>query len=102
MNYNWQPHVLEVKLIDGTLENVIKTVHWRYAGTDENGNTAYVYGALQLPLPNEEKFIAFEQMTNEEVNSWLESILDVESLQENITSQIDKIVNPEIFITTLQ
>lgn len=101
INFEWVKPILEVKLIDGSLENVIKTVHWRYKGTDENEVSADVYGAQSLSDPDANDFIEFEDMTNENVYSWLESILDVEALEENITSQIELINNPIQVIKTI-
>jgi hypothetical protein len=102
INFEWVKPILEVKLIDGSLENVIKTVHWRYKGTDANEVSADVYGAQSLSDPDENDFIEFEDMTNEDVYSWLESILDVEALEENITNQIELINNPIQVIKTIE
>lgn len=100
INFEWQKPTLEVKLVDGSLENVIKTVHWRYKGTDDD-ISADVYGALTLPAPDAENFIEWEDMTNEEVYTWLESLLDVEQLETQIAAQIEEIKNPKIIVSSL-
>lgn len=100
INYEWQKPTLERKLIDGTLENVIQTVHWRYKGTEDD-ISADVYGVVTLPAPDAENFIEWEDMTNAEVYSWLESILDVEQLETQIAAQIDEIKNPKIIVSSL-
>lgn len=100
INYEWVKPTLERKLIDGTLENVIQTVHWRYKGT-EGDISADVYGALSLPAPDAENFIEWEDMTNAEVYGWLESILDVEQLETQIAGQIEEIKNPKIIVSSL-
>ena len=101
INFEWEKPILEVKLVDGSLENVIKTVHWRYKGTKNDINKD-VYGAVTLPNPNEQDFIVFEEMTNEQIFEWLESILNIEELKSNITLQIDKEENPEVLIKTIE
>ena len=100
ITYEWQKPTLERKLIDGTLENVITTIHWRYKGTDGD-ITADVYGALSLPAPDAENFIEWDDMTNLEVYSWLESMLDVEQLETQIAAQINLIQNPITILSTL-
>jgi hypothetical protein len=97
--YNFEKPILELKLIDGTLENVITTVHYRYTGTDENGISADVYGAKSLDAPDAENFTEFEDLDNETVCGWLG--LDIEAMEENIADQIDLKVNPKIIITSI-
>ena len=101
INFEWQKPILEVKLVDGTLENVIVTVHWRYKGTNENEISAEVYGANALETPSEENFVPFDELTNEDISKWLESILDIKQMQENIINQIDLIENPITIIKTI-
>lgn len=100
INFEWQKPVLERKIVDGTLENVIQTVHWRYKGTEDN-ISADIYGALSLPSPNAENFIEWEDMTNAEVYGWLETILDMEQLQSQISAQIEDIKNPKVIVCSL-
>ena len=101
INFEWQKPTLEVKLVDGSLENVIKTVHWRYKGTNENEISAEMYGANALEIPSEENFVPFDELTNEYISKWLESILDIKQMQENISNQIDLIENPITIIKTI-
>lgn len=101
ITFKFEKPVLEVQLIDGTLENVIKTIHWRYAGENENGIRADVYGANSLPSPEAENFIEYDKLENETVKSWLKSILDIDAMEENIAKQIDLKENPVIEIRTI-
>ena len=97
--YNFEKPILEVKLIDGDLEKVITTVHWRYTGTDENGISADMYGAKSLDAPDPKNFTEFEDLDNETICNWLG--LDIEAMEENIANQIDLKVNPKIIITSI-
>ena len=98
--YNFEKPILEVKLIDGDLENVITTVHWRYTGTDENGISADVYGAKGLNAPDPQNFTDFEDLDNKTICNWLG--LDIEAMEESIANQIDLKVNPKIIITSIE
>ncbi|QQO91907.1 lysozyme [Flavobacterium phage vB_FspM_immuto_3-5A] len=116
ITYNWTISAVErVVNLDG-LENVIKTVHWRYRGTDENDVTAETYGATAVGNPNPESFTPWEEVSDVAVIGWLESIMNVspeveegeepqptqlEMLQSNIESQIALLVSPVTIISPL-
>ena len=93
MTYNWIISDLVAKIQDGELSNIIETVHYRYQATDGE-HTADVYGSVGLEAPNSESFKPFEEVTEADVISWLESKLDVEALQEGLNGKLDVIKNP--------
>ena len=75
--FNWTISAVERELdLDG-LADVIKTVHWRYRGTDENEVTAETYGATVIGNPNPQDFTPFTEVTAEDVIVWLEDIMSV-------------------------
>jgi hypothetical protein len=81
------------------LTDVICIVHWRYqAEKEESGKTylAEVYGALSVPSPSPDNFVPYENVTYEMVCQWLEAGLDKESLETNLSSQIEDQINPKI------
>jgi hypothetical protein len=92
MTYSWIISDLVAKIQDGELSNVIETVHWRYQATDGE-HTADVYGSVGLEAPDD-NFKPFEQLTEADVISWLESKLDVEAMQSGLDAQLDAIANP--------
>ena len=93
MTYKWVISDLVAKIQDGELSNIIETVHWRYQATDGE-HTADVYGSVGLEAPDAESFKPFEEVTEADVISWLESKLDVEAMQEGLSKQLDAIANP--------
>lgn len=93
VNYNWIISDLVAKIQDGELSNIIETVHWRYQATDGE-HTADVYGSVGLEAPDAESFKPFEEVTEADVISWLESKLDVEAMQSGLDAQLDAIANP--------
>ena len=93
MTYNWIISDLVAKIQDGELSNIIETVHYRYQATDGE-HTADVYGSVGLEAPDAESFKPFEEVTEADVISWLESKLDVEAMQEGLSKQLDAIANP--------
>jgi len=101
ITFKFEKPVLEVQLIDGTLENVIKRIHWRFRGVNENEKSSEMYGAISLPNPEAKNFVEYEKLDNETIIGWLKSILDIEAMEENITNQIDLIENPTIEIRSI-
>ena len=93
-NYKWVISNLVAKIQDGELENIIETVHWRYQAEDAEGNIADVYGSVGLEAPDSESFVPHEELTQADVEAWLESKLDVEALQEGLNAKLESIKNP--------
>jgi hypothetical protein len=100
INYKWIISSLDSypKNAEG-LTDVICLVHWRYQAEQVQDDKTYfaeVYGASSVPSPDPADFVPYEEVTYEMVCGWLESILNVESLNENLDSQIADQINPKI------
>ena len=93
ITYKWNFPAFDCRL-DEQLDKVVTTVHWRYRGTDEKGAKAEIYGAQAVGDPNPEVFTAYPEISKEQVISWMESMIDMEAMNENITEQINLINNP--------
>ena len=92
--YKWVISGLHAKIQDGELSNIIETVHWRYQAEDADGNIADVYGSVGLEAPDAESFVAHEELTQADVEAWLESKLVVEELQKGLDAKLEAIANP--------
>ena len=92
--YSWVIGNLNAKIENDGLENVIQTIHWRLQATDENENVVDTYGSCGLETPEADSFISFDSLTKADVECWLESKLDVDSLKANLDAKIESIVNP--------
>ena len=116
MIYKWTISQVERELTQGTLSDVIKTVHYRYRGTDANGTTAETYGEVALGEPNPDSFTAWDKVTASDVEGWLESIFSIvavieegeeikptqlEQMKQNIQRKIDLINTPETITSEL-
>jgi hypothetical protein len=94
MEYKWAISALDCAISKDGLTNVVETIHWRYMGTNENGVSCEKYGALPVGEPNPEEFVDYENLTVEVVSSWLESIMDMEVLNQKILDCINLKENP--------
>lgn len=96
INYKWNIGTLDCTINENGMENVIKTIHWRYNGKDENGLTAEVYGAQSVGEPNAKSFVPTKKIIEnpEIIVKWLENLIDVEAMDLNIENQIELLKNP--------
>ena len=97
MEFNWKISALECIIKDGVMSNVVQTVHWRYNAKESIEDKVYfaeIYGATKVGEPTPENFTDYNSLTKEQVVGWLEGALDVASMQENLTKQIELKINP--------
>jgi len=80
---------------EDTLKDVVKRVHYRYEGTDEE-YFADIYGVLSCETPSETDFTTYEDLTYEQVCEWLVAGNNVEAMDENLATQIENLKNPPI------
>lgn len=93
ITYKWTFSAFECK-VDEKLDKIVTMVHWRYKGTDEDGVESEVYGAQPVGEPNPDAFTPYPEISEEQVIKWMESVIDMEAMNENIANQIDLIKNP--------
>lgn len=98
ITYTWQFPILTAYPESEGQPNVVFMVHWRLRGTNETGQSAEVYGATNCPLPLvHDPFTPFEELTADEVQSWVETSMEDEQLSKfkaAIESQIQEQVAP--------
>jgi len=104
ITYTWEFNPLDCVPSYNGLTNVVKTVHWRYIGTDGT-NTASLYGSIGLNPPDTNTYIQYANLTMNTVTGWVISALEqsnttVDSLQSNINTQIENITNPPVVSNT--
>lgn len=99
ITYNWVISQLECKAKEGDLTDVVYIVHWRRQATEVDGDKTYnaeVYSTATLGNPDPAHFTPYDQITKAQVEGWLESVLDVSSIDANLNTQIANQKNPPI------
>jgi len=91
ITYTWSfPHLEVVPSKDG-MTNVVKVVHWRIMAS-EDGYTEEAYGSVSLSDPDPDTFTAFDGLTKETVQSWVEGAMNAQDGEEaGDTSAVDKL-----------
>ena len=77
INYSWVISQLDTAPQEGNLNDVVKTVHWRYKAVDGDYQ-AETYSSFACGEPSPNDFTAYPDLTEQDVIGWLESGLDVE------------------------
>lgn len=93
-SYKFHINAVDVHTQVGNLEKVVYNVHWSYIAEDENGNTASIIGVQSVGEPEADSFTAFDQLTQEDVISWIEPKFVLSEMQANLDAQIAEKVVP--------
>lgn len=80
--------------LDGHTD-VVTRVRYIYKGVNEDGIEGSFSGATPMPLPGDENFIPFDQLTEQEVVGWLEAVADKPHMQLQIGKQIENQIAPK-------
>jgi len=99
MTYTWNNKTVDTYPdLDGNVD-VIFNVHWRLTGEDENNNVGSVYGTQSLDTTDLSSFTAFADITEEQINGWIETAMGedrVAELKASIDAQIEEKINPTV------
>lgn len=94
ITYKWIFSQFKCKKVNEQFDNIVSVINWRYVGTNENGISADAYGSQEIDEPIPENFTPFNNLTESQVVSWMESFIDVSQMQNEIENQINLIENP--------
>lgn len=93
ITYTWKIIEMERNTADGG----VVVAHWDCTGVDENGIAGRVYGAASFtPDATDPNFVAFEDLTEEDVLAWVHAAEDKEAKEEAIANEIAAKVNPVV------
>jgi len=106
ITYDWNCKTVDVMPAKDGFNNVIFQVHWIVTGTsdDEEPVSATVYGVESLDIDSITNFTSFENITNEQVATWvIDKMGDyrVSKIEDNINKQINEIKNPSRVTMTI-
>ena len=73
MSHTWKVAALDYAVSQDGLSNVVTTVHWTCSKEDEDGNLGHAYGTHGLPEPDPSNFVAWDNLDEFTVLSWMTS-----------------------------
>lgn len=90
----WNIERLECKQAVGEFSNVVTTAYFNCVGTDNFLHSNFC-SSCNLPDP-EENFVPFEQLTEEQVLSWIWENVDKAGIEQTVRDQLVILANPPI------
>ena len=104
MTYTWNNKTVDTyPSLEGNTD-VIFNVHWRLTGEDTDGNVGSTYGTIALDTTDLSSFTSFADITEEQINGWVEAAMGAEEVQakkDAIDAQIAELVNPSVVTKTI-
>jgi len=98
--YNWVINQMDTKPTEDGLTDVVSVIHWsRIATQDEIVVSSY--GTMNCTTPSETDFTAYPDLTQAQVEGWLDAGLDVPTIDANLDKQIENIINPPLIVLPL-
>ena len=92
ITYKWTINALDAHISHEEKSDVVYTVHWGYAGTEDE-HAASSIGTFSLEF-DKDNFIEYADLKESDVIGWLEAGLDVAAMKENLKDQIDLLKTP--------
>jgi hypothetical protein len=102
--YKWVINQMNTAPSEDGLTDVVKVVNWtRTAEQYVGGEPILVssYGTMNCTTPSSTDFTAYPDLTQEQVESWLDAGLDVPTIDLGLDKQIEDIINPPIIVLPL-
>jgi hypothetical protein len=94
ITYNFNIVQLEIAPLLNGLEKVVTRIQYSYTGT-ENELSTTIPGGVDMPQPLPENFKSFDTLTEQEVVTWLESVVDTDILKVVIGNSIEEKKTPK-------
>ena len=100
LTYKWIIVQLDTKPQAEGLQDVVSTVHYRRNATD-GVFIAESYGSMGCATPSSTDFTSYPDLTQTQVESWLDAGLDVEAIDSSLVADIENQINPPIIVLPL-
>lgn len=94
-------YVIDITSINCYQEgNIVKTINWTFTGT-KNGKEYIIDGTQELPSPDEDNFIPFDEVNIDVLRGWLLDLIPVEQYYELVEQELDKDVKIEPILVNI-
>ena len=98
--YSWRINQLETAPQLNSLTNVVVAVHYTRVISRGNYQTEY-NGFMGCGKPSEIDFTVYPDLTQQQIESWLDAGVDVASIDETLQVQLEQIINPPVVVLPL-
>ena len=92
------PVIMKIAQLERNSDDGVVVAHWGASDVDGD-HSGSVYGTCSFtPDPTDEAFIAYPDLTEADVLSWVESELDVDAIEASIATQIAESKEPVVSV----
>jgi hypothetical protein len=99
ITYSWEIWKLECIPSSNGLEKIVKNVFW-YRRAILDDRMATVDGWSTLDSPNEESFIQYDDITQQQIISWLATVVNVDRIDRDLKDMLEADRAPPTVIAT--
>lgn len=92
--YTWTITTIDVTPELNGLSNVVINVNWVFTGANENNVSGSLPGISEFLSPDSQNYIPYDQLTYEDVCTWLETVNNMTDLKQKIDITISDVTNP--------
>ena len=97
--YTWNFEQLDTAPTEGSLSDVVKSIHWRITGVSDASspnNSTSIYGQATIGAADADKFTAFNSLTKDWCKTQVLASLDKteEELKANLDTQLTELDTP--------
>lgn len=97
---NWVINQMDTKPKSDGLLDVVSVIHWNRIATQDE-IVVSSYGTMNCTTPSSTDFTAYPDLTQAQVEGWLDAGLDVPTIDTNLDKQIENIINPPLIVLPL-
>jgi hypothetical protein len=87
ISYTWDIWKIECVPTVGELTNVVKHVYW-YRRASNDVYQATIDGWSTISDPDKDAFVSYNSLTKQDVINWLESVVDVTKLDNDLAEML--------------
>jgi hypothetical protein len=93
--YHWTIRALQVAPSSDGLTEVVKRVEWDYHCSNGNDASSY-FGYTDLPAPDSAEFISYENLSKEDLISWIKNHVNEDELKVVVRDQLERSKKPVV------
>lgn len=94
--YRWYIYEMNVIPNFNGFDNFVSAISWRYNCISDLGYEANLLSQTRYNTIEDHPYISYYDLTENEINSWLDGQPNLPELQYNLDRQIDELMNPTI------
>ena len=96
----WKINKLEVIPEEGSLSEIIQYVYYQRIASEGEYST-FIEGKMLFPLPESNGFIPYENITEEDIISWILPNIELEEVDLFLNQKLDDIISKSVKFPSL-